>query len=823
MRCPRCDEDNPPHANFCLQCGAPIAGMNAIGPYAAQYGDLRRTLTEALEQHTATSEILRAISVARDDALPLFQAIAESAARLCGAQGVIVFQVQSDMIEPVAAAGASPEAVAFYRSRGPLPVSAEALGAQAIRERKIIHVPHALEDPDLPQAYQDLSRRFGTRAFLIVPIARDVSAHGVILAGRREPVPFSEAEISLLKTFADQAAIAIENVRLVTELREKNRALTESLAQHTATSEILRRMSESLTDVQPTFDAIAMNATRLCDAVNGFVFRYDGELIHVAADHNVGGDELDAIRRVFPIAPGRGSVTARAILTGAIAHVADLSDDPEYAYTAIAQAGFRTVLAVPMVRDGIPVGAIVVTRMRVAPFSPAQIELLETFARQALIAVETVRLFQELQARTRDLGRSVEELRALGDISRAVSSTLDLDTVLNAIVGRAVELSSAQGGVIYEYDQIGQTFTQVRASHHVEDELSDLLRATPLRLGEGVSGRAALLRVPVQVSDALDERTYDVARIREVFERHGYRSLLALPLVFDAQILGVLTVWRREAGEFPPHVMNLLQTFAGQCVLAIRNAHLFRELEHKSRQLEVASQHKSEFLANMSHELRTPLNAVIGFSEVLSERMFGDLNEKQDEYLKDIHASGQHLLSLINDILDLSKIEAGRMDLELTDVDLAATLDNALILVRERAGRRGIELRMTTDERLDYVRADERKLKQVLLNLLSNAIKFTPEGGRIEVAARLADGSIEVSVTDTGVGIAPHDQEAIFEEFKQVGTAAAKVEGTGLGLALSRKFIELHGGRIWVRSEIGMGSTFIFSVPARIGPAAAFC
>jgi signal transduction histidine kinase len=239
---------------------------------------------------------------------------------------------------------------------------------------------------------------------------------------------------------------------------------------------------------------------------------------------------------------------------------------------------------------------------------------------------------------------------------------------------------------------------------------------------------------------------------------------------------------------------------------------LFNELEVANRDLKAASQHKSEFLANMSHELRTPLNAIIGFSEVLGERMFGELNEKQEEYLKDIYASGQHLLSLINDILDLSKIEAGRMELELTDFSLPATLDNVPTLVRERAGRRGIALGLTVDEQLDEMRADERKLR---LNLLSNAIKFTPEGGRIDVRAVSVDGSLEVSVSDTGVGIAPDDQEAIFEEFRQVGTAAKKVDGTGLGLALSRKFVELHGGKIWVKSEVGAGSTFAFTIPMR--------
>jgi signal transduction histidine kinase len=303
--------------------------------------------------------------------------------------------------------------------------------------------------------------------------------------------------------------------------------------------------------------------------------------------------------------------------------------------------------------------------------------------------------------------------------------------------------------------------------------------------------------------------------MRDVLLRMGHRALLAVPLVSENHIVGGLVVNRRQPGEFAPEVIDLLRTFATQSALAIQNARLFREIEVKSRELEAASRHKSEFLANMSHELRTPLNAIIGFSEVLGERMFGDLNEKQDEYLKDIHASGQHLLSLINDILDLSKIEAGRMELELSVFNLPATLDNALNLVRERAGRHGIALHMSVDERMEQVRADERKIRQVVLNLLSNAIKFTPDGGRIDVRAKAVDGSAEVSVSDTGVGIAPEDQEAIFEEFRQVGTADKKVEGTGLGLALSRKFIELHGGRIWVTSQVGAGSTFTFTIPVR--------
>jgi signal transduction histidine kinase len=316
------------------------------------------------------------------------------------------------------------------------------------------------------------------------------------------------------------------------------------------------------------------------------------------------------------------------------------------------------------------------------------------------------------------------------------------------------------------------------------------------------------------VADIAVPGSYE-GRLRETLIATGIRAILAVPMVREGQLIGCLGVTRNRPGEFPAETIELLRTFATQSALAIQNARLFRELADKSRQLEVASQHKSEFLANMSHELRTPLNAIIGFSEVLTERMFGELNEKQAEYLKDIHDSGTHLLSLINDILDLSKIEAGRMELELTDFDLPTAIDNALTLVRERAGRRGVTLQRTIDKRLGEVQGDERKIRQVILNLLSNAIKFTPEGGRIEVRALPGDGCVEVSVSDTGVGIAPEDQEAVFEEFRQVGGSAAKQEGTGLGLALSRKFVALHGGRIWVTSQVGAGSTFTFTLPVR--------
>jgi len=290
--------------------------------------------------------------------------------------------------------------------------------------------------------------------------------------------------------------------------------------------------------------------------------------------------------------------------------------------------------------------------------------------------------------------------------------------------------------------------------------------------------------------------------------------MLVTPLYREGQPFGTILLRRKETRPFTEREIALLKTFGDQAAIAIENVRLFREIQDKSAQLEVANKHKSEFLANMSHELRTPLNAIIGFSEVLLERLFGELNEKQDDYLKDIFTSGKHLLQLINDILDLSKVEAGRMELEPSTFDLASAVANAMTLVRERAQRHGIALGQQVDPKLTVITADERKFKQILLNLLSNAVKFTPDNGRIDVTARLDESSIVVAVHDTGIGIAPEDHAAVFEEFRQVGrNYTAKQEGTGLGLALTKRFVELHGGRIWLESEPGKGSTFTFTIP----------
>jgi len=762
---------------------------------------------ERLEQQTATSEILRVISQSPSDVQPVFDTIAAAALRLCGAASANVFTFDGQLLHLAALArpDSGPNDVVDLIKNFPRPPGRDLAAPRAILTCSVVSIPDVLADPEYQ--FKETALAGGFRSVVAVPLIRDGAPIGAIVVGRPEAGPIPDKQIALLQTFADQALIAIENVRLFKETKE-------ALEQQTATSEILRVISRSRTDVQPVFDTIAAAAMKLCRAGSANVTTFDGELIHIAALAIVNPEGADAVRKLYPRPPSRDTTNARAVLTGSVVAIPDVLEDREYAVRAAALAGgFRSVLSVPLIREGSPIGAITVGRPEPGPFPDKQVALLQTFADQAVIAIENVRLFTELEARTTQLTRSVGELKALGEVGQAVSSTLDLETVLCTIVSRATTLAGMDGGAIYEYDETRQQF-YLHATDKLPEELVETLRAAPIPKGEGALGRMAVTGEPIQIRDIADEARYQ-SRLKQMLIRLGYRSLLAVPLLREDHLLGGLVVNRKSAGEFTTQVIDLLKTFATQSALAIQNARLFREIEEKSRELETASRHKSEFLANMSHELRTPLNAIIGFSEVLSERMFGDINEKQAEYLRDILESGQHLLSLINDILDLSKIEAGRMELEPADFDLPSAIDNTLSLVRERAHRRGITLDRTLDERLGMIHADERKVKQVLLNLLSNALKFTPEGGRIHVRADVHQGDADISVTDTGIGISPEDQAAVFEEFRQVGAAAKKVEGTGLGLAISRKFIELHGGSIRVESQSGKGSTFTFTLPLR--------
>jgi signal transduction histidine kinase/putative methionine-R-sulfoxide reductase with GAF domain len=776
--------------------------------------DRNRQLTEALEQQTATSEILRVISSSPTDLEPVFQTILVNATRLCTADLGILSLYEEEAFKPVRVVGATPAYGEFLKRNILRPGPSSGLG-QLIHQLMPIHLP----DLSVEKGYEEHQPSTvaavelgGARTTLHVPMLRESTLVGVITIYRREVQPFSENQISLVKTFAHQAVIAIENVRLFQELQVRNRDLTEALEQQTATSEILRVIASSPTDIQPVLDVVAENAARLTDAMDGLIARPEGDKLRIAAKY---GSVPVPESGLLPFS--RGFPAGRAVLDHQTIHVHDVlaEIDTEYPDSAVPArlTGTRTVLVTPLLREGVAIGCIGVRRSEVRPFSDKQIALLKTFADQAVIAIENVRLFQELEARTRELAQSVGELRALGEVSQAVSSTLELDTVLATIVAHAVQLSGTDCGVIYEYDEAAREF-HLRASHRMEEEAVEAVRSTPVRLGEGATGRAVIMRAPVQLPDILDQPEYTGTRARPLLTRLGYRSLLSVPLLREQQIMGALTVWRRQTGEFKPEVINLLQTFATQSALAIHNARLFREIQEKGRQLELASKYKSQFLASMSHELRTPMNAVLGYTRMLLMNVYGELPEKVKDVHQRIDKSGRHLLGLINDVLDFSKIEAGQLSLTINPYLIKDVIQSVVTSTQSLASEKNLLLKTAVPADLPAASGDERRVTQVLLNLVGNAIKFTDSGEvRIEAAA---NGELVVSVSDTGPGIPKTDRDKIFEEFRQAeGSMTQEKGGTGLGLAIAKKIVELHGGKIWVESEVGKGSKFTFSLPLK--------
>ncbi len=754
--------------------------------------------------------MLKLISRTGSDLEPALQSLVETATRLCQADSGYVFRMEDGRHELIASFGVAPELRAFMYDHA-FPSDRGTLSGRAALERRVVHVEDAANDPE--HACCEAQLRAGLRTGLGVPLLREDTLLGVLVLHRSRVEPFTDKQIALVTTFADQAAIAIENTRLRNELTSRTEALTRCVDELGASGEILRLIARSPDDVQLVFATIVRSAVQLSGAQRGALYQFDGELIHLVAHHNQGSEALAALQRVYPMRPSRSQASGRAILSRGVAEIRDVRSDPEYLPGMAAQADLGSLLAVPMLRaDRTPSGVIVIQRSETGPFAAGHTELLRTFADQAVIAMENARLLRELRDRTDDLARSVEELRVLGEVSQAVGSSLDLDTVLTTTVDRAVTLAEGDAGMIYRYDEASQRF-QLRHSTGLSEVEVERIRATTLAVRGTSMGQAIATGEPVQIADfaALPGNP-----LRDLALAVGFRASLIVPLVGAKRAFGTLVVLRRAPGEFPAATVNLLRNLASQSVLAIQNARLFQDIGEQGRQLAIASQHKSQFLANMSHELRTPLNAILGYTELLIDGIYGDLPEKQRSVLERVQSNGRHLLGLINDVLDLSKIEAGQLKLALEDYAMPTVVQAVVAATESLATNKGLKLKASVTEGMPVGRGDERRVTQVLLNLVGNAIKFTDQG-EIEIRAGVAQDRFALAVADTGPGISTEDQARIFEEFQQVdNTSTRRKGGTGLGLAISRRIVEMHGGRLSVESERGKGSTFRVELPVRV-------
>jgi GAF domain-containing protein/CheY-like chemotaxis protein len=775
-------------------------------------------LTEALEQQTATSEILRVIGRSQTNVQPVFDTIVANAVSLCGAHQGAVYQFDGELVHFVAHSNYAPEVLEVLGRMYPRLPQPDQVSGRAILSRAVAQIEDMLADPLYSR---DLASTARWRSQLAVPMLHGSEPIGAIVIARPEPGLFAEGHIELLRTFADQAVIAIENVRLFKELEARNGELKDALEQQTATAELLKVIGRSTFDLQPVFEMLARNAARLCEAEHGLIWRFEGGRMHVVAADGISAEERAFLDR-NPVPPGRQSGAARVALERRTIHIEDVRNEPDYTYGVREISALRTVLAIPMLRANELLGVITVNRHHVRLFTDSQIALMETFADQAAIAIENARLLTELQARTEALTRSVTELQALGEVSQALSSTLDLESVLNTIVSRATQIAGTDGGSVYEYDEGGEAF-HLRATDNLDAEVVAMARHTPVPRGEGVLGRMAATREPVQIADIGADGAYH-SPLRDVLLRSGTRALMAVPLLRENVLIGGLTVNKKTPGAFSPAVIELLKTFASQSAVAIQNARLFREIGDKSRQLEMADRHKSEFLANMSHELRTPLNAIIGYSEMLQEDATELGAEQFTEDLGRINAAGKHLLELINAVLDLSKIEAGKMELYLETFDVGGLVRDIAAVIQPLAAKNANRLELRGPDEAGTMRADQTKVRQALFNLLSNACKFTDRGTvSLVVSRETVEGRemVVFRVSDTGIGMTSEQLGRLFEAFSQADAATTRrYGGTGLGLALSRRLCRMMGGDVSVESESRRGSTFTIRLPAVVAEVA---